>query len=115
MPDFLRGRWVGTREKIERGVDREPWPVLSSPGCDVDAVEGDSVMAGRRCSGVVVPHPLNELTVLEVLTEPASQASPCCRFGVAFAALDKRTRADRFRESGFQRDGCESHPLDQKA
>ena len=49
----------------------------------------ESAMAGRRCSGVVVPHPLNELTVLEVLTEPASQASPCCRFGVAFAALDK--------------------------
>jgi hypothetical protein len=35
--------------------------------------------------------------------------------GFAVGSPYKGTRADRFRETGFERDGGESHPLDQKA
>src|SRR5262245_50287357 len=71
-------------------------------------------MATRFGSGVVVPHPLKELYVLGVSGEHASEAGPCCRVGVAFAALDERTRVDRFGESQLERDGGVTHPLNQK-
>ncbi len=87
--DFSRGHWIGTREKRERGVDRAPRPAHSCAGREIYAVKADPVMTGRRCGGVVVPHPLEELMVLEVSTEAARQAVPCCRFGLAFGALDK--------------------------
>src|SRR4051812_3685491 len=75
----------------------------------------NSAVAGRSRGGVVVPHPLNELTALGIPGEPPPQAIQCCRFCVTFAPLNKGSRADRLRESGFERNGGESHPLNQKA
>jgi hypothetical protein len=77
----------------------------------INAVVADSVMASRRCSGVVVAHPLNELAVLDVAAKSARQNT----LRVARSAANERIYARGFRESRFDRDGSESHLLDQKA